>query len=196
MDREFKKGRVKLVRRALLPNDLKSFVVTKIYPTKSVICEDRSLINQSEPASALNRSHVCMRHYDLMTTDYSNETLKASSSIPSFEKKRINQKEVMSSRAQTLQDVYEPRPDVQKVTGHADPSKTSLTDVDYEPHPESSLEVSPEHENIIKCITDLYSGSASKDDMEVYAQEAVYDGKHLPMLSSLSANSTKNQKWL
>ena len=81
----------------------------------------------------------------------------------------------MTSRAQAIQDNYELRPDPQEITGHSDPSQNSSTGVDYEPHPESSLKISPEHEHIIKCITNLYSGSASEDDMQVYAEEAVYD---------------------
>lgn len=28
---------------------------------------------------------------------------------------------------------------------------------------------------MVKSITDLYSGSASEDDMQVYAKEAIYD---------------------
>ena len=81
----------------------------------------------------------------------------------------------MSSRAQNIQDNYEPRPDPQSLTSHPDPSKISSTDVDYEPHPERSVKISPERENIIKCITNLYSGSASEEDMQVYAKEAIYD---------------------
>ncbi|KAI4265117.1 MAG: hypothetical protein L6R38_009642, partial [Xanthoria sp. 2 TBL-2021] len=55
------------------------------------------------------------------------------------------------------------------------PSQNAPTDVDYTPHPESSLKVSPEREAIVKKITNLYSGSASEEDMLVYAEKAVYD---------------------
>lgn len=81
----------------------------------------------------------------------------------------------MSSRAENIQQQYEPRPDPQKLTGNADPSHNASTGVDYEPHPEKSIPIPPEREHIIKCITSLYSGSASEDDMQVYAQEAIYD---------------------
>ena len=66
--------------------------------------------------------------------------------------------------AQELSDKYEIRPDVR-----------AFGNGDYEPHPSSSLSVSPEHEEIVKRISNLYSGSASKEDMEVYAAEAIYD---------------------
>ena len=80
------------------------------------------------------------------------------------------------STAKELQDKYEIRPDPQATTyNREEPSENSSTHVDYEPHPEKSLKVSPEHERIVKAITSLYSGSASKEDMEVYADKAVYD---------------------
>lgn len=81
----------------------------------------------------------------------------------------------MASRAELIQQKYEPRPDPQALTSNPDPSQNSPTDVDYEPHPEQSIKVSPEKELIIKCITKLYSGSASEEDMLVYAPEAIYD---------------------
>lgn len=77
---------------------------------------------------------------------------------------------------QALQDAYEIRPDAHQLTHNStDPSENSSTSVDYEPHPENSLPVSPEHERIVKAITNLYSGSASEEDMLVYADKAVYD---------------------
>ena len=80
------------------------------------------------------------------------------------------------STGEVLQDKYEIRPNPQALThNNENPSQNSKTDVDYEPHPEKSLSVSPEHEKIVKAITSLYSGSASKEDMEVYAAESVYD---------------------
>lgn len=77
----------------------------------------------------------------------------------------------MASRAENIQQNYEPRPDPQALTSNPDPS----TGVDYEPHPEQSIKISPEREKIVKCITKLYSGSASEEDMLVYAQKAIYD---------------------
>ena len=68
-----------------------------------------------------------------------------------------------------LHKSHEPHPDPQKLTGH--PGKA----VDYEPHPDQSLQIPPEHEIIVKAITSLYSGSASEKDMLVYAETAIYD---------------------
>lgn len=73
------------------------------------------------------------------------------------------------------QSEHEPHPDPQALTSNPDPSQNAPTDVDYTPHPESSIQVPPEREAIVKAITDLYSGSASKEDVEVYAEKAVYD---------------------
>ncbi|KAK4953933.1 hypothetical protein LTR10_008537 [Elasticomyces elasticus] len=70
---------------------------------------------------------------------------------------------------------YEIRPDPQGVTGNEDPSKNSSTGVDYEPHPEKSIKLSPERQHIVDSITRLYSGSASESDMSVYAEKSVYD---------------------
>lgn len=86
----------------------------------------------------------------------------------------------MSSTAQAQDQAppqsYEIRPDTQKLT-HNDshPSQNAPTGVDYEPHPENSLKISPEHEQIVRHITNLYSGSANETDMRVYAEKAVYD---------------------
>ena len=71
---------------------------------------------------------------------------------------------------------YEIRPDTQKLTHNdSNPSQNAPTGVDYEPHPEKSLQISPEHEQIVRHITNLYSGSANETDMRVYAEKAVYD---------------------
>lgn len=83
------------------------------------------------------------------------------------------------AHSQKLQDKYEYRPNAQELTGH-DPSGpdahlNSKTGVDYEPHPERSMEVSPVRKEIIKRITSLYSGSASPVDILVYNHESVYD---------------------
>lgn len=79
------------------------------------------------------------------------------------------------TRAQALQDEYEKRPDPVALTQNADPSQNSSTGVDYEPHPEKSIKLEPEREKIVQSICNLYSGSASKEDMMVYAEEAIYD---------------------
>jgi len=81
----------------------------------------------------------------------------------------------MATRAEAIQQKYEPRPDPQSLTQNPDPSLSSASGVDYEPHPDQSIKVSPEREKIVKSITSLYSGSASEGDMQVYAQEAIYD---------------------
>lgn len=77
--------------------------------------------------------------------------------------------EAARSGTEDLHKNHEPHPDPQKLTGH--PGKP----VDYEPHPEKSLKISPEHETVVKSITNLYSGSASEKDMMIYAEKAIYD---------------------
>lgn len=79
------------------------------------------------------------------------------------------------TRAQALQDAYEIRPDPIALTQNPDSSKNSSSGVDYEPYPDQSIQLSPEREKIVQAICNLYSGSASKDDMLVYAAEAIYD---------------------
>jgi hypothetical protein len=75
-----------------------------------------------------------------------------------------------------LEEQYEIRPDPQALTANKeDPSQNSSTGVDYEPHPEKSIKLEPAREKIVQSICDLYSGSASEDDMQVYAKEAIYD---------------------
>lgn len=71
---------------------------------------------------------------------------------------------------------YEERPDVQKLTGNPEAGK----DVDYEPHPEKSIELEPERQKIVDAITSLYSSSCAdreqgEKDMLVYAEKAIYD---------------------
>ncbi|KAI5211667.1 hypothetical protein AUEXF2481DRAFT_5316 [Aureobasidium subglaciale EXF-2481] len=76
----------------------------------------------------------------------------------------------------SVPQTYEIRPDPQALTGNKeDPSQNASTGVDYEPHPEKSIQLEPEREKIVKSICALYSGSASEDDMQVYAEQAVYD---------------------
>ena|ERR1700760_77032 len=74
----------------------------------------------------------------------------------------------------TLEQRYEPHSDPHKLTGHKDASG-NITNIDYEPHVEKSVKITPEKQNILKRITCLYSGSASEEDMQVYAKESVYD---------------------
>ncbi|KAI5241689.1 hypothetical protein E4T43_05301 [Aureobasidium subglaciale] len=76
----------------------------------------------------------------------------------------------------SVPQTYEIRPDPQALTGNKeDPSQNASTGVDYEPHPEKSIQLEPEREKIVKSICALYSGSASEEDMQVYAEKAVYD---------------------
>lgn len=74
-----------------------------------------------------------------------------------------------------LQEQFEPHPDPKALTGHLDQSKNSSTGVDYEPKPSRSIPVSLEHQKIVQSICNLYSGSASEQDMQVYAEASVYD---------------------
>ncbi|KAF1814673.1 hypothetical protein P152DRAFT_282959 [Eremomyces bilateralis CBS 781.70] len=67
---------------------------------------------------------------------------------------------------------YEPKPDAHALTAGSNVSEDA---VDYEPHPEKSIQVEPLRQKIINSICNLYSGSASGEDMKVYAKEAVYD---------------------
>jgi len=78
-------------------------------------------------------------------------------------------------RAQALQDEFETRPDPVALTQDVDLLQNSSSGVDYEPHPEKSLKLAPEQEKIVRAICSLYSGSASKEDMMMYAKEAIYD---------------------
>lgn len=76
---------------------------------------------------------------------------------------------------QELQDKYEKRPDPRELTSNSDPSQNSASGVDYEPHPKNSIKLEPKKHKIVQSICNLYSGSASEDDMQVYAAEAIYD---------------------
>ncbi|KAG9202845.1 hypothetical protein G6514_003867 [Epicoccum nigrum] len=79
------------------------------------------------------------------------------------------------TRAIRLENEFEKRPDPVALTQNPDPSKNSSSGVDYEPYPEQSIKLEPEREMIVQSICNLYSGSASKEDMLVYAEEAIYD---------------------
>ena len=69
----------------------------------------------------------------------------------------------------SLHKTYEPNPDPSISTHNVS------RDADYEPHPESSTPISPQHQEIVNAITRLYSGSASESDMQVYSSSAIYD---------------------
>jgi hypothetical protein len=81
----------------------------------------------------------------------------------------------LTPQAQELQDKYEIRPDPVALTQNSDASQNAPTGVDYEPHPENSIKVDEKQQKIVDSICRLYSGSASEDDMQVYATEAIYD---------------------
>lgn len=80
-----------------------------------------------------------------------------------------------AQHAESMQQNYEKRPNPTEVTSNKDPSQNSSSGVDYEPHPQNSIQIEPGRQEIVKKITNLYSGSASEEDMQVYAKEAVYD---------------------
>lgn len=71
---------------------------------------------------------------------------------------------------------YEPKPDAPTLTGDRKAgTNVSEGEVDYEPHPERSVPIEQSRQKIITSICNLYSGSASEEDMKVYAKEAIYD---------------------
>lgn len=69
---------------------------------------------------------------------------------------------------------YEVRPDAQGVTGVSTQPK-NVSNIDYEPYPEQSIKLDHTRQHIVDSICRLYSGSASEDDMQVYASESIYD---------------------
>ena len=79
------------------------------------------------------------------------------------------------ARAKALQDQYEKRPDPVELTKNADSARNASSGVDYEPHPEQSIVLAPERQRMLESICNLYSGSASEEDMRVYAEEAIYN---------------------
>ena len=108
------------------------------------------------------------------------EDIKSDHYHPTIHKQisRIGVKSPSTTMVETteqLHERYEPAPDSQKLTGDSDVPRNVSKDVDYEPHPERSISISSEHEQIIKHITNLYSGSASEADMQVYDEKAIYD---------------------
>ena len=68
---------------------------------------------------------------------------------------------------------YEPRPDPQELTSQV--AGEPKLDVDYEPHPEHSMEIDAKRQKVLQSICNLYSGSASEEDMQVYSEESIYD---------------------
>lgn len=73
----------------------------------------------------------------------------------------------MQKPTQDLHDKFEPKPDAQALTSHSEGTRHGVNkDVDYEPHPEKSVNISPEHEKIIEHILNLYGGSAREEDMQ------------------------------
>ncbi|KAL4753338.1 hypothetical protein BDW72DRAFT_201677 [Aspergillus terricola var. indicus] len=66
-------------------------------------------------------------------------------------------------------------PDQRGAEPHPTPPRNINNDVDYEPHPENSISISPARAKIQERILSLYGGSASEDDMNVYAEQAIYD---------------------
>lgn len=81
----------------------------------------------------------------------------------------------MSYTTEDLHKKFEPRPDAQALTGHDEEVRNVSKNVDYEPYPEKSVPATKEHKMIVKHITNLYSGSCSEEDMQVYAEKAIYD---------------------
>lgn len=71
---------------------------------------------------------------------------------------------------------YEPRPDPHVLTvSDTDRARNVQQTIDYEPQHGRSLPISSSHQAIVNAITQLYSGSASEADMQVYDDEAIYD---------------------
>ncbi|KAL4957500.1 hypothetical protein BDW69DRAFT_156190 [Aspergillus filifer] len=68
-----------------------------------------------------------------------------------------------------------PHPNQRGVEPHPSPPRNVNGDVDYKPYPEKSIPISPQRSKIQQAILNLYGGSASKEDMDVYAEQAVYD---------------------
>lgn len=83
--------------------------------------------------------------------------------------------------ASNMEKNFEPISEPQELTYNKEnPRHNAPTDVDYEPHPESSLPLSPSRQAIVTSITNLYSGSCQEggtgeQDLKVYAAESVYD---------------------
>ncbi|KAI0173551.1 hypothetical protein GGR52DRAFT_391202 [Hypoxylon sp. FL1284] len=68
-----------------------------------------------------------------------------------------------------------PHPDQRGVEPHPDRPRNVTGDVDYTPDPSKSVSISPSRKEIQQKILNLYCGSASEEDMKVYAEKAIYD---------------------
>ncbi|GLA29646.1 hypothetical protein M752DRAFT_303934 [Aspergillus phoenicis ATCC 13157] len=68
-----------------------------------------------------------------------------------------------------------PHPNQRGIEPHPDLPHNAAHEVDYTPHPENSLPLPPSRQSIQDHIIALYCGSASAEDMSVYAEQAVYD---------------------
>ncbi|XXG95738.1 hypothetical protein Hte_002008, partial [Hypoxylon texense] len=86
-----------------------------------------------------------------------------------------------------------PRPDQRAVEPHPDRPRSVAGDVDYTPQPEKSIPISPSRKTIQQKILNLYGGSASEDDMKVYAEKAIYDDPF--SYCDTRYDSTKGRIW-
>ncbi|KAI1777260.1 hypothetical protein F4818DRAFT_409778 [Hypoxylon cercidicola] len=68
-----------------------------------------------------------------------------------------------------------PHPDQRAVEPHPDRPRNVTGDIDYTPDPGKSVPISTSRRTIQQKILNLYGGSASEDDMKVYAEKAIYD---------------------
>ncbi|OJK04256.1 hypothetical protein ASPACDRAFT_112707 [Aspergillus aculeatus ATCC 16872] len=69
-----------------------------------------------------------------------------------------------------------PHPAQRAVEPHPTPPLDPTThQPSYAPNPDASLPLSPTRQAIQRHILNLYGGSASASDMQVYAEQAVYD---------------------
>ncbi|KAJ4388588.1 hypothetical protein N0V93_006046 [Gnomoniopsis smithogilvyi] len=82
----------------------------------------------------------------------------------------------MQPSTKDLHDKFEPKPDTQALTGNSKETPHGVSkSVDYEPHPDKSVSISPDHKKIMTHILNLYGGSASEEDMQVYDTKSIYD---------------------
>jgi hypothetical protein len=125
------------------------------------------------------RSHnfymTSTHHITLQITLFTISTTFPPTHLPLIMSVPVTGKSGNETRATALEQQYEIRPDPVALTQNPDPSQNSSTGVDYEPHPKKSIKLDPQREKIVQAICNLYSGSASKEDMMVYAEEAIYD---------------------
>ncbi|KNG91136.1 hypothetical protein ANOM_000569 [Aspergillus nomiae NRRL 13137] len=87
----------------------------------------------------------------------------------------ITYKLTLSPSPSKMPSSTSPHPDPRDIEPHPERPKNVNGDVDYVPHPERSISLSPSRAAIQKSIIALYGGSASEDDMKVYAEKAIYD---------------------